>query len=118
VLHTHDDSFDCVRELFNLCRAPAVRPFVSDELLELVSSPRSFVTCDGRKEWGIQAEAFVGVLQALVAVKQSGRLPVALWEPARKARLWLDDIERRGGIKQIMDEAFANPRESQRGRNE
>ena len=57
-MHTHEDSFECVREMFNLCREPSIRPFVSDDLFEMVSSPRKH---EGMNEWGIRVDAFVGI---------------------------------------------------------
>jgi hypothetical protein len=101
--HHHTDSFDCVRSVFELCRLPAMQPYLSEEVLEQVSSPRA-IMLNGQQEWCIRVEAMVAVMKALVAAKQSGRLPMAYWEPARKARLWLEEMDRRGGWEAMVKE--------------
>jgi hypothetical protein len=101
-----DDGFAYVRLWFDMCRSPAVRPFLSDEVLEQVSSPRYLDTPEGTREWGIPLDSLPAVLHALVQAKQSGKLPTCYWEAARKARLWLADIERAGGWEAKKRQAF------------
>jgi len=81
-----------------------IRPFISDELFERIHSPIIFLTVEGRRAYGYEADVLVSVCEAVVAAAAAGVLQPQQRRIAQQCARLLRGLTR-VGIVAMVDEA-------------